>query len=221
VLWPKRDAPHFADPGRELSWAVLGIAGTLILGFLYVQRLLIPAEASPLIDVANQLIVFTPILLVPLFRRHPLATLWLPTDRVFIRIMTGVLLAIVALTTFVWTAVENPGWIDAMRAVYNHRNLPSLLQLLLEDVAAAILSVRVAGVLGPRAAPLLAAVLLAASHLTASGVAAGGAVFERAAVDAVLGAAVVAVVQRSADVWWFWGVHFAMDMSQYATGQLS
>jgi hypothetical protein len=38
-----------------------------------------------------------------------------------------------------------------------------------------------------------------------------------ALLDVVLAVAVVAVVQRSADVWWFWGVHFAMDMTQYAT----
>ena len=114
--------------------------------------------------------------------------------------------------------LNSPPWIQVMQSVYHHPNLPILLQVLLEDVTAAFLAVRIAGVLGPRAAPLLAAVLLTASHLTAS-LAAGGVqgVLEGALVDVFLGAAVVAVVQRSADVWWFWGVHFAMDMTQYVT----
>ncbi|HEX9895990.1 MAG TPA: hypothetical protein VGA78_18810 [Gemmatimonadales bacterium] len=224
LLWPHRDAPHFARPGRELSWAVMGIAGTLLLGFLYVRGMLLPGsfDGFALIDVVNQLIVFAPILLVPVFRRHPLGTLWLPTDRIYIRIATGVLLALLALSTFVLLYAESPPWIEVMQSVYHHSNLPFLLQVLLEDVAAAILAVRIAGVLGPRAAPLLAAVILAASHLTASAALGGaGAVLEGAVLDVVLGAAVVAVVQRSADVWWFWAVHFAMDMTQYATQGLS
>jgi hypothetical protein len=220
VLWPRRDAPHFAHPGRELGWGVLGLAGTLGLGFLYVREMLLPVsfDGLQLVDLANQLIVFTPILLVVALRRHPLATLWLPTDRVFIRIVTGILLALAGLTAFVLVAGNTPPWIEVMQSVYHHRNLPILLQVLLEDVTAAFLAVRIAGVLGPRAAPVLAAVILTASHLTASlaaGVVQG--VLERALVDVFLGAAVVAVVQRSADVWWFWGVHFAMDMTQYVT----
>jgi hypothetical protein len=219
MLWPHRDAPHFANPGKELSWGVLGMAGTLLLGFLYVRGRLLPTvDSHPVVDVVNQLIVFVPILLVPLLRRHPLATLWLPADRVSIRIATGVLLALAALTAFRFTASDAPPWIEVMRSVYHHRNLPFLMQVLLEDVAAAILAVRIAGVLGPVAAPVLAGVILAAGHLAMSvqsGVTEG--MLQLALLDVVLGMAVVAVVQRSADVWWFWGVHFAMDMTQYAT----
>ncbi|HET9515078.1 MAG TPA: hypothetical protein VFO95_14195 [Gemmatimonadales bacterium] len=220
MLWPYRDAPHFANPGKELSYAVLGMAGTLLLGFLYVRGMLLPASADshPVVDVVNQLIVFVPILLVPLFRRHPLGTLWLPADRVSIRIATGVLLALAALTAYRFTASDAPPWIEIMRSVYHHRNLPFLMQVLLEDVAAAILAVRIAGVLGPVAAPLLAGVILAAGHLATSvqtGVTEG--ILQLALLDVVLAMAVVAVVQRSADVWWFWGVHFAMDMTQHAT----
>lgn len=32
--------------------------------------------------------------------------------------------------------------------------------------------------------------------------------------DFVLAAGVIGVVQRSADIWWFWCVHFAIDMTQ-------
>jgi len=33
--------------------------------------------------------------------------------------------------------------------------------------------------------------------------------------DAVLGIAVLSAVQRSEDIWWFWCVHYAMDMMQF------
>jgi len=33
--------------------------------------------------------------------------------------------------------------------------------------------------------------------------------------DAALTVGILAVLQRSADVWWFWMVHFAMDMTQF------
>jgi hypothetical protein len=220
LLWPKRDAPHFANPGRELAFAVLGLTGTLILGFLYSRGRLLPGSVggTELIDVVSQLIVFAPTLLVVALRRHPLATLWLPTDRIFIRIATGILLALGALTAYVLVVDDRPVWIEVMQSVYHHRNFPILLQVLLEDVTAAFLAVRIAGVLGRLAAPILAAVILSASHLTAT-LAAGlvPSVLETALIDVFLSAAVVAVVQRSADVWWFWGVHFAMDMTQYVT----
>lgn len=213
-LWPRRDAPHFSHPGRELAVALTGIAGTLAMGLGYVRGWLLPATRldQPLLDVANQLIVFTPILLVPIVRRHPAATLWLPTDHVIWRAATGVLLAIAGLSAYALAAGAGT-WLGVMRSVYHHTNLPFLVQRLLEDAAAAILLVRVAGVLGPRAAPSLTAVLLAAGPVIAF--AAGAEVLDlpHVVLDAALGAVVVAVVQRSRDIWWFWGVHFAMDLA--------
>ena len=34
--------------------------------------------------------------------------------------------------------------------------------------------------------------------------------------DFGLGIGVLAVVARSADIWWFWSVHFALDRTQFA-----
>lgn len=216
ALWSPHRETHFTQPGRELAWAVLGITGTLVLGFAYVRGWLFPAtrQDRPLLDVLNQLVVFSPMLLVPVLRRHSFDTAWLPDDRILVRIATGVLLSLPALTVF--ALLRGESWLDVMRAVYHHTNLPALVQLLLEDVAVAILCVRGAGVLGLRAAPLLTAILLAGGHASVM-VQTGVTPVEvsHMALDVALGYVVVATVQRSGDVWWFWGVHFAMDMTQF------
>lgn len=215
-LWPDHRGTHFTHPGRELGWAVAGIVLTLILGFAYVRGWLLPGSRQdrPLVDLINLLLVFAPTLLVPVLRRHSLDTAWLPDDAVPVRIATGVLLSLPALTVFAF--LHDESWLGVMRTVYHHTNLSALVQLLLEDVAVAILCVRVAGVLGLRAAPLLTAILFTAGHasvMVQTGITATE--LGRVALDVALGYVVVATVQRSGDVWWFWGVHFAMDMTQF------
>jgi hypothetical protein len=85
-----------------------------------------------------------------------------------------------------------------------------------EDVAIAILFVRVQAALGLRVTIILAASLFAAAHIPAM-VARGTSreAYARLALDAGLGVFVLFIAQRSADVWWLWCVHFAMDMMQF------
>lgn len=92
------------------------------------------------------------------------------------------------------------------------------MQVLLEDIAIAILFVRFRSVLGLRIVIVLVAVLFAAGHIPS--LVAEEAIFNELLsliLDAGLGVVVLLVVQRSADIWWFWCVHFAMDMMQYCT----
>jgi hypothetical protein len=63
---------------------------------------------------------------------------------------------------------------------------------------------------------LLVAILFAAGHIPVM-VVTGASLWElaRLALDAGLGVVVLFIAQRSADVWWLWCVHFAMDMMQF------
>ena len=63
---------------------------------------------------------------------------------------------------------------------------------------------------------VLVAVLFAAGHIP-SLLATGAAVEDLIALlaDAGLAIAVLCVLQRLADIWWLWCVHFAMDMMQF------
>ena len=62
----------------------------------------------------------------------------------------------------------------------------------------------------------IVAALFAAGHvpgMLASG--AGVAELIPLILDAALGVGILLVLNRSADIWWFWCVHFAMDMTQF------
>jgi hypothetical protein len=83
-------------------------------------------------------------------------------------------------------------------------------------VAIAILFVRFAAALGARRTILLVAILFALAHVPAlvqSGASASS--LGHLVLDAALAVGILTVLQRSADVWWFWVVHFAMDMTQF------
>jgi hypothetical protein len=216
--WPPRAAPTFARPWREVLWALVASAAVIGVGQLYVHglRLRAPCALAPVAEAVNQIVIFSPLLVLLALRHQSLATAWLPTDRVWARVGVGLLLALLAVAAF--TAVRPVGgaWATVVSRVYRPHNLPTLVQVLLEDVAIAILFVRLRAALGRRASVVLVAVLFAAGHVPTL-LATHAAPRELAALvlDAALGVGAITVLQRSADVWWFWQVHFAMDMMQF------
>ncbi|AHG89172.1 hypothetical protein J421_1635 [Gemmatirosa kalamazoonensis] len=137
-------------------------------------------------------------------------------DRIPARTAVGLVLALLAIAAFTTARPIGGAWGAVVSRVYRPANLAILAQVLLEDVSIAILFVRLRAALGLRTTVALVAVLFAAGHvptLLATGAAASE--VARLALDAALGVGVVSVLQRSADVWWFWQVHFAMDMMQF------
>jgi hypothetical protein len=90
------------------------------------------------------------------------------------------------------------------------------VQVLLADVSIAVLFVRFRAALGLRGALLVVAALFAAAHIPGL-LANGAATSDIVALsgDAGLGVLALAVLHRSRDVWWFWMVHFALDMTQF------
>jgi hypothetical protein len=218
ILWPRRDEVRFLSPWREVAWACLGVLGVIAIGQLYVRRWLLPAGGplAPLIEAGNQLLIFSPILAVPLLRRHGLRTAWLPADRIWARLLVGLALAAVAIWVFTLVRAASDNWLEVYPRVYQPKNLGLAVQVLCEDLAIAILFVRFQAAIGLRGTIVLVAGLFAAAHIP-SMVTAGGTVGDLASLvlDAGLGAIVLFVAQRSADVWWLWCVHFAMDMMQY------
>jgi hypothetical protein len=149
-------------------------------------------------------------------RKHGPETAWIKTDRVGWRLLAGVALAFFAL--MVYTLVRDgadPIW-RVWPRIYRYDNLALAVQVFLEDFTIAVLAVRLSAVIGTRGAILAVAVLFAAGHIPTM-ISEGASLSELGslAADAALGVAIVAVALRSRDIWWFWCVHFAMDMTQF------
>jgi hypothetical protein len=217
-LWPARPAPSFARPWREVAWALLMVAATVALGQCYTLGYRLSARGlfAPVVDALDQVLIFSPLLVLLLIRRQGLETAWLPTDRVVQRLLVGSALALLAVLAFTLTRTGSDPWLAVLPRVYQPRNISFAVQVFLEDVAIAILFVRFQAALGVRLSILLVALLFASAHLPTLLVkgAPSGEVLNLL-LDAALGACVLIVLRRSQDIWWFWCVHFAMDMMQF------
>jgi hypothetical protein len=218
-IWPLEPVEDFAKPWREFGIAVAGGVGILVMGQLWSRGIRLPEQGvfGPILGSINQLLVFAPILLVVLLRRHPWATAWLPSGRVVPRLLAGLALSAVAVTTYslLREGTDAP-WVLFGR-IWRYENADKMVQVFLEDLTIAVLFVRLAGSIGTRWAVVLVACLFAVGHIPAM-IAGGASASELSGLlrDAGLGIAVILVLQRSRDVVWFWCLHFCLDMTQFA-----
>ena len=216
--WSKRQSPSFAQPWREVAFAILACGAVVAVGQAFVHGYLLKAQGSfeQLIKAINQIIIFSPIFLLLAIRRQGLDTAWLPLDRVWQRLLVGLVLALSAILAFTLTRAGSDNWLTVLPRVYSLKNLSFAVEVFCEDMAIAILFVRFQAAMGALLSIVLVSVLFAAAHLPtliALGVPVGGTVF--LFLDAGLGMLALTVLRRSQDIWWFWCVHFAMDMMQF------
>jgi hypothetical protein len=218
-LWPRRDAIAFAHRWRELGVAIIGVVAVIGIGQLWSSGIRLPetGTAGPMFGAINQALIFAPMLLVVALRRQPWSTAWLSRDRLGWRLLVGIALSFVAVTTysFVRHGAASP-WTLVGR-IWQYGHVDELTQVFLEDMTIAILFVRMAAAIGTRWSAVIVAGLFAAGHipaLLASGTS-GGELLSLVR-DAALGTAVILVLNRSRDIVWFWLIHFALDLLQFA-----
>jgi hypothetical protein len=221
ALWRERPSFTFAHPWREVGWALLAAVGVVLIGQLYTHGIRLPSSGAwrPVTESLNQLAIFSPMLALLAARRQPLASAWIRTERVPARLAAGLGFGALAILAFTLVHPDARPWLEVLPSVYRPSNLHFAVQVLLEDIAIAVLLVRLVAATSQRTAVVLVAVLFAAAHvpaLVASGASAGEVV--GLARDAALAILVLGAAVRSADVWWLWLVHFAMDLMQFASG---
>jgi hypothetical protein len=217
-VWPRKPAIGFERPWKEFGIAMIGVAGIISMGQLWSAGIRLPERGAlgPLLASVNQVWIFAPILLVPVIRRHPWTTAWLPGQRIATRLLVGIVLASLAVTAY---AVLRDGadapWVVLGR-ILRYEHVDEMVQVFLEDVTIAILFVRLAAAIGSRWATVVVAFLFAAGHIPAM-VSQGATLLELSGLlrDAGLGIAVILVLQRSGDVLWFWCIHFCLDLTQF------
>lgn len=213
-LWapPPPYAP--AHPWREVGWALLALVPVVGLGWLWGAGRLFPRTGF--YEAINQVLIFSPLLVLLAVRRQPLSSAWLRASRVWLRVLIGLGLALLAILVFTSIRAGGASWPTVVSQVYTVGNSARAVQVFLEDVAIAIFFVRFAAALGTRNTVLLVAVLFSLLHVPAL-VQSGASLSSlgHLVLDTGLAVGILAVLQRSADVWWFWMVHFAMDMMQF------
>ena len=217
--WPRRPAQKFAQPWREFGYALIAVVGVLLVGQLYQRGLGLPMGGrwSTLAECVNQVIIFSPMVVLLLVRRHPTATAWLPMLNVAVHIATGLVLASLAVVVFTVVREDGAPWYRVLARLTTPTGADKLVQVFLEDFSIAILLVRLGAALGrPILATAVVAFLFAAGHIPAMlshGATSGE--LTRLLLDFALAAFVLLAVQRTASIWWFVWVHFAMDMMQF------
>lgn len=219
-LW---GSPEPEDLGwRELAWVAVSLVGVLGVGLLYERGRLLPSVPAidPLIESANQLLIFSPFLVGLAWRRQSLRSVWIRTDRVPLRLAVGLLLAGVGTLVFTLLHPDADPWPAVVTRVYHPRNIGLSVQVLLEDLVIAGLFLRIAGAIGYRTALILTGVIFAGGHIPAM-LADGAAIAAEATQllrDAGLVMLALSVLRRAGDVWLMWMLHFAMDMMQFHSG---
>lgn len=220
-LWKNPERPAFAKPWRDVLWVLLGVIGTIALGQLWSQGIKLKAGGAlgVLAESINQIVIFAPILLIPVLRRDGWASAWVQRNALPLRVAIGVAFALVVLFLFSQLESGAPSYGETLRGVFAPSRADLAVQVLLEDLAIAILFVRLAAAMGPRKTIGVVAFLFAAAHIPAM-VANGYHEGDITGLirDAGLGIVVLGTAWRSADIAWLWPVHFALDMTQFLGG---
>ncbi len=218
-VWPRGEAMRFERPWMEFGIALLGAVGIIAVGQLWSRGIRLPEQGAlrPFTASINQILIFAPILLVLILRRHPLISAWLPRPGILKRLLVGLVLGSLAVVAYslLREGADAP-WVVIGR-IWRFENVDKMVQVLLEDITIAILFVRLASAIGPRRATVVVACLFAIGHIPVM-VSQGATWLELAGLlrDVGLGLAVILVLQRSRDILWFWCVHYCLDMTQFA-----
>ncbi len=222
-IWPDKQEYQFNKPWVETILVLLCGVLTMAIGQLYTNEFLFKSKGSfspQLFTVINNILIFSPFILLLVFRRQPLSTAWLSSQNLIAKIAAGLILSISGLTTFYFVSGSPYLFRDIVYNVYNLQNLGLASQVFLEDFVIAILVVRLSSALGKKwtiITILSAAFLFSVSHYPIKF--SGGLSFFAATMEVIIDMALVAgvliIVKRSKDIIWFFFVHFALDMVQF------
>ena len=205
-------------PYMEFAFAFLACLIILGIGQLYINGLLIPnpKNKSRIIDALNQVLIFSPTLVLVWIRKQPLISLWLPKKNLLWRFGVGFFLSSLSLFVY-WVVRENSAPLNFIfKNIYHPKNVSHLVQVIMEDLTIALLFVRLSSWIGGKWTLILVAILFAAGHIP-SMLSEGYSFMELGTLllDSSLGVIVLLALYRSKDVAWFFLVHFVLDMTQF------
>ena len=219
TLWKNEANTLFNKSWLEFLYALIAVIMILGIGQLYMREMLIPNDGNNYIDALNQFIIFSPTILLITIRKQSTETIWLPKSKILLRISIGLVIALSSLFIY-WLTRENAaGYVSILSNTYHPKNVSHLVQVFMEDLTIALVFVRLSAWIGRKWTIGIVALLFAAGHIP-SLISSGASTVEISSlfIDTFIAIVILSAVSKSKDVWWFFMVHFALDMSQYYGG---
>lgn len=218
LIWSNNISLTFKNPLFEFILSILSVVLIILLGQLYNYNLLIPDRGIIYLNAINQLIIFSPSILLVLIRRQSPKTIWLPKNNILLRILSG--FGITACSFLVYWFSRNYygdySFTSTFLNIFHHQNLSFAVQIFMEDVTIALIFVRLQAWIGRRYSIIIVAILFAVGHIPTM-------IFNGADIvglstlllDSFLGIIVLLTLSKSRDISWFFILHFTMDMTQF------
>ena len=213
-IWGEELEFEFERPWREFTYAILACFGVIAIGQIYVAGIRFPV-AYPILDVINQILIFSPVILLVMLRDKSSKTVLITPKNVPYKLLSGLVLALLAIVVYTSISGSN-SLLSVLTNTYNIKNVHYLAQVFLEDITIAMLFVRLKKASSLSVALFVVPCLFAFGHIPAmiaNGVSTEA--FLSLLLDAGLGFFLVYTINKSNDILWFWMVHFAMDMMQF------
>jgi hypothetical protein len=135
-VWSQDPVEGFAHPWKEFGIALVGAVGILAMGQLWIRGIRLPEQGvlGPVLGAINQVLIFTPILLVIVIRRQSWATAWLPRQRIAMRLLVGLVLATLAVATYSLLRAEaDAPWVMLGR-IWRYEHFDEMVQVFNDHV---------------------------------------------------------------------------------------
>lgn len=199
----------------EIAIVAISVVAVIGVGQLYVANMLLPDEGE-LFQSLNQLIIFAPLIAIVIWRGQPLQSAYLPANLAVPSLVFGGLLAAIAL--FAYCAMRGllPELPGVLSSVFQTKNISFAAQVLLEDIAIAVLLSRLVNAIGVRWTVIIVACLFQIAHIPAF--LANGATLaslQSLVLDTGIGLIIFGALISTRNIWWFWPIHTVMDLMQF------
>ena len=213
-IWDSETHNDFEKPWLEFLYLIGACFVVIGIGQLYVADIKLPSH-NPILESVNQLLIFSPVLIL-LFSRHKnLNSAWIDTTNISLKLLSGLGLAVIAVLIYSIIGSEK-SFLTILFDTYAFENLGYLVQVLLEDIVIAALLLRLLKATSLKITLIIVPALFALGHVPTM-IAEGLALeeFYSLFLDAGLGFFLCYTILKTRDILWFWMVHFAMDMMQF------
>lgn len=207
-------------PYLQLGLYFLAAAAVLLVGQAYIAKMLLP-ERDAIARLLNQVLIFSPILVLLAASRRPLQSAYLGIGQAPGGLTSGAVAAGLAVFAYLVARGKEASLLTAFGQLPSTDDGVLALQILLEDVAIGAGLARVAAAANEHVAVVLVAALFALAHipsLLATGVTVGE--LATLGLDTVLGVVVGGAIIATRSIWWVIPIHVSMDLMQFIQDKL-